>query len=93
MTNDKQHADNYFATAPKGMLDTMQAIIRMSVTKGSIGMFADMSGYTDSDKDKLSAYRVVASDMGITIGQWILNRETGIARAAITHTHTHTLKG
>ena len=83
MTNDKQHADNYFATAPKGMLDTMQGIIRKSVAKGTIGMFADMSGYTDSDKNKLSAYRVVASDMGITIGQWVLNRETGIARATI----------
>jgi len=83
MTNDKQHADIYFATAPKGMLDTMRGIIRKSVAKGTIGMFADMSGYTDSDKNKLSAYRVVASDMGITIGQWVLNRETGIARATI----------
>ena len=84
MTNDKQHADNYFATAPKGMLDTMQGIIRKSVAKGTIGMFADMSGYTDSDKNKLSAYRVVASDMSITIGQWVLNRETGVARASVT---------
>tara|TARA_R100001244_G_scaffold126191_1_gene96507 strand:- start:355 stop:636 length:282 start_codon:yes stop_codon:yes gene_type:complete len=93
MTNDKQYADNYFATKPKGMLPVMQKIIRDSVVKGSIGTFADMDGYTDKDKNKMSAYRVVASDMGITIGQWILNRETGIARAAITHTHTHTLKG
>ena len=84
MTNDKQHAANYFATAPKGMVNTMQEIIRKSVVKGSIGMFADMSGYTDKDKNKLSAYRVVAAKMGITIGQWVLNRETGVARATIT---------
>ena len=83
-TTDKQHADNYFATAPKGMLDTMQGIIRKHIDKGTIGIFASMDGYTDSDKNKLSAYRVVASDMGITIGQWVLNRKTGVARATIT---------
>tara|TARA_Y100000310_G_scaffold20565_1_gene19953 strand:- start:137 stop:406 length:270 start_codon:yes stop_codon:yes gene_type:complete len=84
MTNDKQHANDYFATAPKSMLVTMQGIIRKHIDKGTIGIFASMDGYTDSDKAKLSAYRVVAADMGITIGQWILNRETGIARATIT---------
>ena len=84
MTNDKHYADKYFATAPKGMLDTMQSIIRKSIDKGTIRIFASMDGYTDSDKAKLSAYRVVAANMGITIGQWVLNRETGVARAAIT---------
>ena len=84
MTSDKRHADNYFATAPKGMLTTMQSIIRKSVVQGWFGMFADMGGYTDKDKNKMSAYRVVAADMGITIGPFILNRETGVARATIT---------
>ena len=83
-TTDKQHADNYFATAPKGMLPVMQKIIRDSVVRGWIGTFADMGGYTDKDKNKMSAYRVVAADMGITIGPFVLNRETGVARATIT---------
>ena len=86
MTNDQQHADTYFATAPKGMLETMQGIIGKHIDKGTIGIFASMDGYTDSDKAKLSAYRVVASEMGITIGPWVLNRETGVARATITIT-------
>jgi hypothetical protein len=83
-TTDKQHADNYFATAPKGMLDTMQSIIRDSLVRGWFGIFACMDGYEDRDKNKMSAYRVVAADMGITIGSFVLNRETGVARATIT---------
>ena len=89
MTNDKQHAANYFATAPKGMLNTMQGIIRKHIDKSTIGIFASMDGYTDADKDKLSAYWVVAAGMGITIGQWVLNRETGIARATIVSGTIH----
>jgi hypothetical protein len=37
----------------------------------------------DKDKNKMSAYRIVAADMGITIGSFVLNRETGVARATI----------
>ena len=83
-TTDKQHADNYFATAPKGMLPVMRKIIRDSVARGWIGTFANMGGYEDKDKNKMSAYRVLAASMGITVGQWVLNRETGVARATIT---------
>tara|TARA_R110002020_G_C15742336_1_gene725234 strand:+ start:123 stop:395 length:273 start_codon:yes stop_codon:yes gene_type:complete len=88
MTNDKHYADKYFASFSskrvQGMLPVMRQVIRDSVARGWIGIFASMDGFEESDKNKMSAYRVLAASMGITVGQWKLNRETGVARATIT---------
>ena len=77
--NDITLTNEYFANAPEGMKEVMVKTIKRSLTKGRITLFA-----TIEDKAKLSAYRVVAKEMSITIGQWLIRSTSGTATATIT---------
>ena len=77
--NDITLTNEYFANAPEGMKEVMAKTIKRSLAKGQITLFA-----TIKDKAKLSAYRVVAKEMNITIGQWLIRSTTGTATAVIT---------
>jgi hypothetical protein len=79
---DKQFADEFFLNSPSGMKQVMIKIIEKSVPTGRIAMAANMGEFTDKDKRKLSAYRVLAADMGYTIGKWGLTK-SGTALATI----------
>ena len=79
---DKQFADEFFLNSPSGMKQVMIKIIEKSVPTGRIAMAANMGKFTDKDKRKLSAYRVLAADMGYTIGKWGLTK-SGTALATI----------
>ena len=80
--DDKQFADEFFLNSPSGMKQVMIKIIEKSVLTGRIAMAANMGKFTDKDKRKLSAYRVLAADMGYTIGKWGLTK-SGTALATI----------
>ena len=77
--NDKHLAKRFFSTAPAGMSAVMMNTIKRSLPSGEIVLFATLE-----DKAKLSAYRVIAKDMNITIGQWLLRSTTGTATARIS---------
>ena len=77
--NDTTLTTEYLANAPEGMKEVMVKTIKRSLAKGQITLFA-----TIEDKAKLSAYRVVAKEMNITIGQWVIRSTTGTATAVIT---------
>jgi len=80
--NDKdiEYAKRFFATAPKGMKETIAKTIRRSVKDGGIVLFA-----TIKDKEKLSAYRVTANEIGIVLGQWLMRSYSGTATAKINN--------
>ena len=78
--NDKTLAKEYFSTAPKGTKEAMVKTIKRSLLKGHISLFA-----TIKNKAKLSAYRVVAKEMNITIGQWLIRSTSGTANAVINN--------
>ena len=78
--NDTTLAKEYFSTAPKGMKEVMVKTIKRSLPTGQISLFASIK-----DKAKLSAYRVVAKEMNITIGQWLIRSTTNTANAVITN--------
>lgn len=82
-SKDQQYAIAFFMSQPKGMRQVIENNIRRSAPSGIISIFADMNGLTEQDKQRLSAYRVVASEMGFAIGQWRLNRNSGTCQASI----------
>ena len=83
--NDITLTNEYFANAPEGMKEVMVKTIKRSLAKGQITLFA-----TIEDKAKLSAYRVVAKEMSITIGQWLIRSTSGTATATVVTTYLPT---
>jgi predicted kinase len=79
MDYDQRYADEYLKNS--GVRRTLEDIIKKSFPTGMIKTFVDMKGMTDKDKSKLSAYRVVAEEIGFPIGQWKINYATGVATA------------
>lgn len=51
--------------------------------KQFIKIFVTREGITEEDKEKLSAYRLLAKEFGYEIGAFNLNRKTGVATAEI----------
>ena len=83
--NDKQLAKRFFSTAPAGMSAVMMNTIKRSLPNGKIVICASLSGkFTQQNKEKLSAYRVIAKDMNVTIVRWLLRSTTGTATARIS---------
>ena len=80
--NDKdiEYANRFFTTAPKGMKETIAKTIRRSVNNGEVVLFA-----TIKDREKLSAYRVTANEIGIVLGQWLMRSYSGTATARINN--------
>lgn len=60
----------------------MQNILSASQT-GTFGVFVNPSGMTEEDKEKLSAYRVLARELGFEIGEFQFNKRSHNALATI----------
>ena len=75
---DIEYANRYFSNAPSSMRETMVKIINKAVPTGQVCVFADIG-----NKEKLSAYRVVAHEMGIQLGDWLIRNHAGTAIAKI----------
>jgi len=82
---DPTYSAQFLATQPEGFEQAMQKNIRRSAEKGVISIFVSVDGMTPQDKQKLSAYRVIADQMGYDIGQWKYSpsQGTGSASASI----------
>jgi len=78
-TIDTKLSRQFFSTAPHGTRDGMKKIINRSLPSGEISLFA-----TIENKAKLSAFRVVASEMGIELGDWLIRPLPGTATAKLT---------
>jgi hypothetical protein len=68
---------------PEGLREAMIENIISATNTGFIGIFVSLDGYTENDKEKMSAYRVLAKEIGYEIGPYKLDRKTGVASADI----------
>lgn len=64
----------------EAMIENLETMLRES----SFRIFASLSGFDEKDKQKISAYRQLARELGMSIGQVTLNRKTGVASGPIT---------
>ena len=82
MTNkDIKLANEFWANASKHKKDQMFKSIKKAAIEGRIVLFATLE-----DKAKLSAYRVLATKMGFTLGTWMLRKNELTAIATIKKT-------
>jgi len=81
VARDISFATMYFMEAPKGMAEAIAEIIISDADKGELVIAVDEKGYTDKDKKKLAAYRVIARNLGFAVGKF--HKEGGFATAVI----------
>jgi hypothetical protein len=60
----------------KGLKESMMGNIRNTLDKGYFGYFASDQGIDEQDKERLSAYRKLAKEIGYEIGQFTYNPKT-----------------
>lgn len=81
---DAEYARQFWERGqPEGMREAMIRNIVDAATTGTKGIFAGSAGFDERDKQKMSAYRELAREMGYEIGPFQLDRPTGVASAAI----------
>ena len=68
---------------PKGLREVMIDNIITGEKEGSIGSFVSPDGILESDREKLSAYRVLAQQMGYEVGKFSFNKRAYTALASI----------
>ncbi len=69
---------------PRGLREVMIENVLDSEKHGFLGCFVSSEGIDETNKEKLSAYRVLAQQMGYKLGKFIFNRPSFVAMAHIT---------
>ena len=82
-SRDLEYATRFWESQPSGMREAMRENIEIAAQAGSISSFVDPKGISEKDKEKLSAYRVLAKEMGYEVGQYVTNRDSYTAVAPI----------
>ncbi len=81
---DIEYSQRFWARGqPNGMHGVMCSEVEKSYRSGRFGHFVSSDGITESDKETLSAYRILAKELGYRIGLFTFDRSTGIATAPI----------
>src|SRR3989344_2969320 len=82
---DMDYAAQFWAHQPEGMHAVMRQNIERAAKQNppQIGSFVDKAGITEEDKEKLSAYRVLAEEIGYEVGQYVLNKRSHTAFAPL----------
>lgn len=81
---DEAYASVFWEKQPKGKREVMMGSIRRAAEKGEISELIPPEGIVDSYyKEKLSAYRLLAREMGYEIGKFIFKKQAGTAIAPI----------
>ena len=82
---DMEYAARFWQHQPEGMREAMMSNIESAAKQNppQIGYFVDPSGITEKDKERLSAYRVLAEEMGYEVGQYVFNKQSHAALAPI----------
>lgn len=85
ISEDAEYARRFWDRGqPNGMRSTMVDILESSIQRESFGSFVDPSGITEYDKEKLSAYRMLAQELGYKIGKFTFNKKSYSVTAQIT---------
>lgn len=80
---DEMYAQRFWDRQPPGMREVMIENIHSAAEKGSIGSFTDPKGISETDREKLSAYRLLAEELGYEVGSYVRNPKTYTASAPI----------
>lgn len=81
---DKKYAKRFWDRQPPGMREVIEGNIRKGVAEsGRIGCFVSPRGPDEKDREKLSAYRLLAEKMGYEVGSYSFNKRDYIASAPI----------
>jgi len=71
----------------RGLRENMIENIKTAEKGGSFSLFVSPIGITKTDKEKLSAYRVLADEIGYKIGGFKFNKKSYTAQASIKKKH------
>lgn len=81
---DEEYAKRYWTRQPKGMKEVMEDYIRKSAReRGLISHFVDPNKIAEDDKEKLSAFRLLAKQLGYEMGQYKFDKQTHTTTAEI----------
>lgn len=75
------YSASWLANRAPGTIDAIKKNIITAALKGTIGLFVDINGISEDDKGRLSAYRVIADQIGYEIGKWKYNKKSGTQSA------------
>ncbi len=79
---DKNLSPKYAGQLRESMRGNIESAVNGK--RGSIGSFVDPTGVTEEDKEKLSAYRVLAKEMGYEVGDYAFDKRSHVASAQIS---------
>jgi hypothetical protein len=69
---------------PSQLRETMKKIIESAYAQGQFAYAVDSNGLSETDKEKLSAYRVLANELGYNIGPYELHKTSWTVTSPIT---------
>lgn len=81
---DEVYSEQFWDHQPEGMREAMIENIESAAQKGSFSIFAGHNGIEDHDKEKMSAYRFLAKELGYVVGPFYYNKSTYVVNATIT---------
>lgn len=85
ISEDEEYARRFWDKGqPKKMRSTMVDILESSIQRGVFSSFVDPSGITEYDKEKLSAYRILAQELGYNMSKFTFNKNSHSATAQIS---------
>ena len=80
---DRVYAERFWARSPEGMRAAYQASIESAARTGTLSIFVNMEGLDEKDKEKMSAFRLLARELGYEVGQFRVDRNRATASAPI----------
>ena len=80
---DRLYSERFWQRQPKGVREAMIENIQKGAESGFIGSYVDPGGITDDDREKLSAYRNLAKELGYEVGEYKFESNSHMARAPI----------
>jgi len=66
--------DKQSPTVRDGLREAMVQGIKSASESGTMGIFVNPTGLTERDKEKLSAYRLLAGELGFKVGKFTFNK-------------------
>jgi len=82
---DEEYSQRFWdRDQPDGLREVMIYNLESAVKRGTFSLFVDPKGITEKDKEKLSAYRLLAKETGFEIGEFVFSKETYTVTATIS---------
>jgi len=84
LDRDQVYAERFWQKQPKGKREVMIENIPRMADNGFVTSFVSQNGLSEEDREKLSAMRVLAKELGYDVGQFTFDSKTHIAKAPIS---------